>query len=261
MQAIAELGDALDPARITHLVVASCTGFVAPGIDQIIARRLGLSRDGRARADRLHGLLRRGHRAAHRAAYRAVRARSAWCWWSASSCRRCTSASPTSPSRCSRCSSSATAPRRRSSRRAAHGLELGEGRSLALDDSDDLIRWDIGDKGFEMHLSGEVPGRIARGARRSGRRSDSCSATAAAAAARGPRRRALDPRCGRARAATSRAEALADSARGAGATSATCRRRRSCSCSPTDGARRDGRGDRDRLRPRPRRRRIRFAAS
>ena len=27
---------------ITHLVVASCTGFVAPGIDQIIARRLGL---------------------------------------------------------------------------------------------------------------------------------------------------------------------------------------------------------------------------
>src|SRR3954471_7573557 len=27
---------------ITHLVVASCTGFVAPGIDQIIATRLGL---------------------------------------------------------------------------------------------------------------------------------------------------------------------------------------------------------------------------
>src|SRR3546814_9411050 len=27
---------------ITHLVVASCTGFVAPGIDQIIAARLGL---------------------------------------------------------------------------------------------------------------------------------------------------------------------------------------------------------------------------
>ena len=28
---------------ITHLVVASCTGFVAPGIDQIIAKRLGLA--------------------------------------------------------------------------------------------------------------------------------------------------------------------------------------------------------------------------
>src|SRR3546814_7589350 len=42
MQAIAGLGDVLDPARITHLVVASCTGFVTPGIDQILARRLGL---------------------------------------------------------------------------------------------------------------------------------------------------------------------------------------------------------------------------
>ena len=42
MQAIAGLDDALDPARITHLVVASCTGFLAPGIDQILARRLGL---------------------------------------------------------------------------------------------------------------------------------------------------------------------------------------------------------------------------
>ena len=31
--------------RVTHLVVASCTGFVAPGIDQIVARRLGLGAD------------------------------------------------------------------------------------------------------------------------------------------------------------------------------------------------------------------------
>src|SRR5690348_4391785 len=39
LQAIAalpELGD------ITHLVVASCTGFMAPGVDQVIARQLGL---------------------------------------------------------------------------------------------------------------------------------------------------------------------------------------------------------------------------
>ena len=43
LQAIAKLGTAFDPARVTHLVVASCTGFVAPGIDQIVARKLGLS--------------------------------------------------------------------------------------------------------------------------------------------------------------------------------------------------------------------------
>ena len=30
------------PEGITHIVLASCTGFIAPGIDQIVARRLGL---------------------------------------------------------------------------------------------------------------------------------------------------------------------------------------------------------------------------
>ena len=35
-------GEQVELDGITHLVVASCTGFVAPGIDQIIARRLGL---------------------------------------------------------------------------------------------------------------------------------------------------------------------------------------------------------------------------
>src|SRR5690606_17758315 len=41
LRAIAELRRSVDPSEITHIVVASCTGFVAPGIDQIIARRLG----------------------------------------------------------------------------------------------------------------------------------------------------------------------------------------------------------------------------
>ena len=40
LEAIARL--TFDPATVTHLVVASCTGFVAPGIDQIIARQLQL---------------------------------------------------------------------------------------------------------------------------------------------------------------------------------------------------------------------------
>ncbi|MFN3288360.1 MAG: type III polyketide synthase, partial [Sphingomonadaceae bacterium] len=37
--------DRLGPDResITHLVVASCTGFVAPGLDQLIVRRAGLN--------------------------------------------------------------------------------------------------------------------------------------------------------------------------------------------------------------------------
>ena len=37
--AIRMLGDV---GNVTHLVVASCTGFTAPGLDQVIARQLGL---------------------------------------------------------------------------------------------------------------------------------------------------------------------------------------------------------------------------
>jgi predicted naringenin-chalcone synthase len=42
LSAIEGLNGAAALDGITHLVVASCTGFVAPGIDQIIASRLGL---------------------------------------------------------------------------------------------------------------------------------------------------------------------------------------------------------------------------
>jgi alpha-pyrone synthase len=40
------------------------------------------------------------------------------------------------------------------------GFALGAGRSLSLPDSADLIQWDIGDMGFAMHLSGQVPQRL-----------------------------------------------------------------------------------------------------
>ena len=41
------------------------------------------------------------------------------------------------------------------------GLMLGRPLSETLDESADLITWTIGDTGFAMHLSGEVPGRLA----------------------------------------------------------------------------------------------------
>src|SRR5690606_342154 len=41
------------------------------------------------------------------------------------------------------------------------GLALGRGLSLTLEGSHDLITWTIGDTGFAMELSGEVPGRLA----------------------------------------------------------------------------------------------------
>src|SRR5690606_12376943 len=41
--ALAAIGKPPDVGEITHMVVASCTGFTAPGPDQVIARRLGLA--------------------------------------------------------------------------------------------------------------------------------------------------------------------------------------------------------------------------
>ncbi|HSQ95786.1 MAG TPA: hypothetical protein VLM18_06825 [Croceibacterium sp.] len=42
------------------------------------------------------------------------------------------------------------------------GLAIGEGLSATLEESDTLITWTIGDTGFAMNLSGEVPGRLAQ---------------------------------------------------------------------------------------------------
>jgi len=42
LEAIKALDRKVPLGEITHLVVASCTGFIAPGIDQILARKLGL---------------------------------------------------------------------------------------------------------------------------------------------------------------------------------------------------------------------------
>jgi predicted naringenin-chalcone synthase len=44
---------------------------------------------------------------------------------------------------------------------AGPGLSLEAPFATTLPESGDLIRWDIGDNGFVMHLSGQVPGRIA----------------------------------------------------------------------------------------------------
>lgn len=48
------------------------------------------------------------------------------------------------------------------------GLALGPFRTEVVPDSDGLITWDIGDSGFEMHLSGQVPARIRNFAREEG---------------------------------------------------------------------------------------------
>jgi alpha-pyrone synthase len=159
LQAIAKLGDAFDPARVTHIVVASCTGFVAPGIDQILARRLGLS----PTVERvLIGFM--GCYAgvtALRTARHIVRSETDAVVLVVSvelSTLHLSLADEPEPLLAMLQFSDGAAAGIVSAE--PHGLTLGEGRSLALEDSGELIRWMIGDKGFEMILSGEVPGRL-----------------------------------------------------------------------------------------------------
>jgi predicted naringenin-chalcone synthase len=45
---------------------------------------------------------------------------------------------------------------------APTGLALGRFSATVLPDSEELITWQVGDSGFHMHLSGQVPGRIRR---------------------------------------------------------------------------------------------------
>ncbi len=159
LAAIARLGDAFALARVTHLVVASCTGFVAPGIDQIIARRLGLA----PTVERvLIGFM--GCYAgvtALRNARHIVRSDPEAVVLVVSvelSTLHLSLADTPEPLLAMLQFSDGAAAGIVSA--APGGISLGEGRSLALDGSADLIRWDIGDKGFAMQLSGEVPGRL-----------------------------------------------------------------------------------------------------
>lgn len=162
LAAITALGDQVALDGITHLVVASCTGFVAPGIDQIIARRLGLSPS----VERLLvGFM---------GCYAAVAA--------LRSARHIVRSDPAA--RVLVVTVELSTLHLQPARElepllamlqfgdgAAAALVTGETGGFAIDapfattlpDSHDLIRWDITDSGFAMHLSGEVPARIAAG--------------------------------------------------------------------------------------------------
>jgi predicted naringenin-chalcone synthase len=146
--------------RITHLVVASCTGFVAPGIDQIIAARLGLS----PAVERLlvgfmgcyaavaalrsaRHIVRSDPGARvlvvtvelstlHLQAERAIEPLLAMLQFGDGAAAALVSADP-------------------------HGFAIEQPFAHALPESSELIRWAITDRGFAMHLSGEVPARIA----------------------------------------------------------------------------------------------------
>ena len=52
------------------------------------------------------------------------------------------------------------------------GIALQDFRATTIEDSGEAITWRVGDQGFDMHLSGEVPGKIARALRFENERND-----------------------------------------------------------------------------------------
>lgn len=162
MRAIEALVEKADLGTITHLVVASCTGFVAPGIDQIIARRMGL-------AHSVERLL-----VGFMGCYAAVAA--------LRSARHIVRSDPDARVLVVTVELSTLHLQEATELEPLLAmLQFGDGAAAALvtadptgfaleapfattlPDSHELIRWDITDSGFAMHLSGEVPGRIAAG--------------------------------------------------------------------------------------------------
>ena len=158
MAAIDRLAD-LDRDSVTHIVVASCTGFVAPGLDQIIARMAGLSPSVERTVVGFMGCYAAVN--ALRVAHHIVRSEPAsrvlvinleLCtlhFQETQDIERllammlfgdgCAAALVTAEER---------------------GLALVDFRSATLPRSDELITWRVGDQGFDMRLSGEVPKRI-----------------------------------------------------------------------------------------------------
>ena len=160
LEAIANLREQVSLEGITHLVVASCTGFVSPGIDQIIAAELGLA--GHVERTLVGFMGCYAAVSALRTAYHIVR--------SEPGARVLTVTVELSTLHLQYDDElEPLLAMLQFGDGAAAMLVSGEAGGFAIErpfaatlpDSSALIRWDVGDNGFVMQLSGEVPGRIA----------------------------------------------------------------------------------------------------
>ncbi|MDT7934658.1 MAG: type III polyketide synthase [Sphingomonadaceae bacterium] len=148
-----------DRETITHLVVASCTGFVAPGIDQLLVRALGLRPNVERTVVGFMGCYAAVN--ALRLAHHFVRSEPA-AKVLVVNLELCTLhlqetqdieqllAMMLFGDGCTAALVSAEET----------GLRIADFRAATLPQSNELITWRIGDQGFDMRLSGEVPKRI-----------------------------------------------------------------------------------------------------
>ena len=148
-----------DRDAITHIVVASCTGFVAPGLDQIIVREAGLPSSVERTVVGFMGCyaavnaLRLAHhfvRSEPRARVLVVNLELCTLHLQETQDMEKLLAMMLFGDGCA--ATLVTGDE--------HGFALEDFRAINLPQSDELITWRVGDQGFDMRLSGEVPQRI-----------------------------------------------------------------------------------------------------
>jgi predicted naringenin-chalcone synthase len=158
-QAVAalKLGDGAQ--AITHLIIASCTGFIAPGLDLILARRLGLRPDvqrtlvgfmGCAAAVPALRIAQSTVLADPQAQVLVVNLELCTLHLQETDQVDVALSFMLFGDGCTAALVTAT----------PHGLALGDFRVALIPETEAHITWHIGDQGFVMHLSGEVPAKI-----------------------------------------------------------------------------------------------------
>ena len=159
LEAIGQLNGAAEPGGITHLIVASCTGFVAPGIDQIIAAELGLGGDVERTLVGFMGCYAAvsSLRLAHHIVRSEPEARVLVVTVELSSLHLQFEEDVERLLAALQFGDGATASLVTAE---PSGFALSRPFAATLPQSEELIRWRVGDHGFVMDLSGEVPGRI-----------------------------------------------------------------------------------------------------
>lgn len=157
--AVAELALTEDVRDVTHLLMVSCTGFVAPGIDQMLIGRLGLDPSIERTAVGFMGCSAavNGLRLAHHIVRSEPEARVLMINLELCSLHL-QQDNDLERLLCGLLFGDGCAASMISG--SARGIAIRDFRAVTVPDSEDLITWRIGDQGFEMHLSGEVPHRL-----------------------------------------------------------------------------------------------------
>ena len=157
LAAIAKLN--LDPASVSHLIVCSCTGFTAPGLDQRIAEAMSLPADTERTVVGFMGCYAAVNslRLAHHIVRSTPDARVL-----VVNVELCSLHFQDTGDLEKTLSSMLFADGAAAALVSAEetGFALTDFRAAVIGGSADAITWRIGDSGFDMHLSGEVPRHI-----------------------------------------------------------------------------------------------------